>query len=426
MEADKAPDRLLDITAGETSSLTLAYPEQPTIELRRNASGWRMTAPVEATADAEAVERLLTTIVGLKLERRIGPDERQALAVYGLGEQGEQANVTLGLADGSELPTIIVGRTTPVGFSAYVRLTGSEEVAVTPLIFHTGVKKDPFDLREKRLLVFEAANVIALELDSRETGRIALERRGNRWRITEPVKDEADTGQIEALLRALAGLKASSFLDDEKPRAALGPGKPRFSIAVEVGGQGRARLAFGKTVPERTPPASYAVRSPDGQVAEVESAMLVRLDKDLATLRDKHLFDCEADEVVRMSFERSDGQGFSVTRSGDGNWNLAPETAGKLRQALIERARNGLADMAGAEIVSETDPELYGLSPPEVEVELYAGDGGSCGRAVAGKVDEADRTRYFVKRGDGQMVMSVPEYLYSRMNRLAGDFLETE
>ena len=428
MEADQAPDRLLTVKAEDVASIILSYPDRPSIELLRERSGWRMTGPIESAADGQAVERLLTTIEELELERRIGADERQAMEVYGLGEQGEQANLELGLADGSTLPAIIVGRTTPVGFSAFARLAGSEEIAVTPLLFHTGVKKYPFDLREKRLLVFEPKNVIAIELSSPEKGTIGLQRQGNRWRITTPVTDEADREQVEGLLLSATQLKASAFFDDKKASGKLGLARPAFSIRIEVAGQGHAQLAFGKAVPESAPPASYVVRLPDGQVAKVESAMRVRLDKDLGTLRDKRLFDCEPQQVGRMVFERSGRAGFALERGDSGSWAMEPEVGGPLRQALIERALGGLTGMAGTDIAAENagDFAAYGLAPAALEVELYSHDRTTCGRALAGRVEEPERTRYFVKRNDGEMVMTVPEYLYSRMDRLATDFVESQ
>ena len=428
MQADKAPDRLLTLDSGAVNTVTLSYAEAPTIELVRQDDRWQMTEPVATAADKLTVERLLTTIAELELERRIDADQRQALEVYGLGEQGEQANITLGLADGTTLPTIIVGRTTPVGFSAFARLADSQEVTVTPLIFHTGVKKTLFDMREKRLLQFNPANVIGLELSSPETGRITIERHGDRWRITEPVVDEADSSEVGALLASVPQIKASAFHDGEDPGRKFGLKRPTLSLAMKIGGHGWTRLALGGEVADSSPPAIYAARLDDGQVVEVDRSLLVMLGKDLAALRNKRLFHCEAGEVTRITFERAGSDGFAIEQNDTGHWALGSNANGSLNQALVERVRNGLADMAGARVIEAASDDLgiYGLAQPETEVELFARDGSSCGRALASKVAEGDGSRYFVKRHDGDMVMGVPEYLYSRLDRMAADLFEKQ
>ena len=149
----------------------------------------------------------------------------------------------------------------------------------------------------------------------------------------------------------------------------------------------------------------------------------------VGALRDKRLFDCEAPDVAKITYERADGAAFALLLGDDGKWKMEPAAARALQEPVIARIRGGLAALAGNEVVSEsadTPEELAGfaLEPPAVEVELSTKEGTSCGRALAGAVAPAsENPAYYLKRADSAVVMSAPAYLYSRMNMRADDFL---
>jgi hypothetical protein len=151
MAEEGREDLLVHLDPAEVGRLVLRYSDKPTITVVREGEDWRMTEPLATQADDGQVERLLEQIAKTTAERRIPAAEAENLDVYGLEGDGTHARISIELDDGTSLPDIVVGRTTPVGYQAFARLDGHDDVVVTPLIFHTGVNKTVFDLRDKKL-----------------------------------------------------------------------------------------------------------------------------------------------------------------------------------------------------------------------------------------------------------------------------------
>ncbi len=71
---DQAPRRLLVFEPAQVSGLRLVYPNAPDISVQRvdGVNGtWRMAEPLQARADGAAIERLLSAIANVELERMI-------------------------------------------------------------------------------------------------------------------------------------------------------------------------------------------------------------------------------------------------------------------------------------------------------------------------------------------------------------------
>jgi hypothetical protein len=424
---EAAGDVLLEFQPKDVASVTLRYPSSPAIRLERDGDHWQLREPVAFPADDGVVDRLLDQIAETEVERRIKTAEAQALATYGLDGDGEQARVSFTSSTGAKIPDVIVGRTTPVGYSAFARVDGADDIVLTPLLLHTGVKKTVLELRKKRLFEVDAQQVIAMRID--DAGRaVDLERRGDEWIIKSPIESRADPEQARDLVAGLNEIEATDF---PEPR-------PADIIAADEGALVfRATLATGDDVGfrlgrsvESTPPGRYLERSGDALLVTVEEATKVRFSKDVNTLRDKRLYRCGADDVASVRFERADGGSFALERNGDG-WSLTPPTErATVRDAAVRRAVGALVTLAGKDVAmdnaaSESDLAAFGLDVPVTEVEILRADGSSCGRALAGVKDaDSPSPAYYVKRNDDGLVMTLPSYLYSRIDIRRDDLVD--
>jgi hypothetical protein len=428
MDAEGEPDKLVKLDVAKAARIRLAYPDAPAIVLEKKDSNWRLTEPIAADADDGAVENLVQQVADVKAERRIPPSEAEDLANYGLDGDGKQARVAIALEDGTELPAIVIGNTTPVGYQAYVRVDGSDEVVIVPLILHSGVKKTVFDLREKKLFAIDPAHGTSLTL-GRPSGTIVLAREGDRWKLTAPIEGNADKDQVQTLLRSLNDMEALAFYQGaEVDRAKFGLDAPTLNVQAEVGDKGTVGFHLGAKAMDQ-PAGYYLERLGDGEVAKVPEWVGVRFNQDLNALRDKHLFTCEqAADVAKVRYERSDGASFTLVKDGE-RWTIDPPAARPLKDTVVTRTISGLASLAGKDIVVEdAGADLlatYGLATPVADVEVTRADGTSCGRAVAGVVGaDSENPAYYLKRTDSGTVMSVPAYLYARMDMKPDDFLE--
>jgi hypothetical protein len=417
MRHEAEADLLLRFDPAQASGLRLRYPGRADIALERHDGRWKLVDPIATTADGPAVDRLLQQIQQTPVERRIPAREAEDASVYGLAGDGEQARVTITLSAGTLLPSIVVGRTTPVGFQAFARLEGNDDVLVTPLLFHTGIKKSVFELREKRMFAIDPAEVARIRLRS-GSEEILLERRDGRWSMTAPLAETADANQVQTILSSIAEMDALEFPEASPPGAEAGA-LLEFGIVMTDGSESGLRVENRR---HEFAQGYYASRVPDGLAVVVPEWVASRFRLGVDELRNKKLFDCEANEMAELRFRRADGTSFAVIENPDNTWRLEPPAERPVRSDLAVRRRNALATVAGNLIVASgisdaANLAVYGLDAPAADVEIISRQGESCGRALGGVVaSETGDSTYYVKRARDGTVMSVPEYLFSRLS----------
>lgn len=423
---ESSPDTILDVSVPDVATLTLRYPGAPEVEIGRDGDKWRIRRPIDFAADGLAVDALLRQIAETKAERRIKTADAETLETYGLEGDGKQARVSITLKDGKKLPDLIVGDATPVGYSAFVRVDGRDEIIVAPLLLHTGVKKTILDLREKQMFDVDPTQVIAMEIGVGDRA-VRIERRGDDWMMVKPLETAADPDQARALVSSLNAIRAIDFFDSPV-EGGDGTSAPTNIFRATLGEGREIGFELGRAI-EGPPPGYYLRRHGDGQVVKVDQSVQVQFDKDRSALRDKRLFKCTDREISEVRFERADGAGFAMKRTADA-WSVSPALEnGSVRQSVAQRTVVGLATLAGNEVASEnavTKDQLapFGLDAPAVEVEALRADGSSCGRALAATIGaDAPNPAHYVKRDDNDLVMTLPGYLYSRLDVRRDDII---
>ena len=429
MAEESGADLILDVNVPEVSVLTLRYPEEPEIELGRDGDGWRLRRPIDFAADAGAVERLLQQIAETKAERRIKTADAEPLATYGLDGDGKQARVSITLKNGEKLPDLIVGQTTPVGYSAFVRVEGRDEILVAPLLLHTGVRKSVSDLRDRQMFDVDPTHVTAMEIGVGER-TVRIERRGDEWMMVAPLETPADSDQARALVSSLNAVQALEFYD-APIEGGDGTDSPSNAFRATLGEGRQVGFRLGRAI-EGPSPGYYMRRDSDGQLVKVDQSVKVQFDKDRSALRDKRLFKCTDQEISEVRFERADGTGFALKKSGD-DWSISPPPeSGSVRQSVAQRTVVGLATLSGNEVASEnaeTKDQLaaFGLDTPAVDVQVLRQDGSSCGRASAAIVgQDSPNPAHYVKRDDSGLVTTLPSYLYSRLDVRREDLISSK
>ncbi len=411
MLAEGGPDKLIVFEVDDIDSVELSYPDGRDLQVRRRDGQWRMVKPFDYPADPEAVTNLIKAIADLELERRLPAGDTEDLGEYGLAPRGETVTVALGTRSGRSLPAIEVGRTTPVGFSAFVRLADSREVALVPLLFHTGVRKEAFDLRDKRVLP---------------------EARHRPLEGVRVLEDSADARSVEALLRTIESVAAIQFLDEAAAdEAVMGFQTPRLVLDVELEGGRSTGLVVGNANPDN-PPGYFVRRTDDGQVFKVGEESAVRLAESPAAYRDRHLLRCDFDSLVRVRFADSRRGTFTLQRNAPGQpWTIDPAIEGvTVRAPAVERLLGGMAAMEAEQIVRDDvgDSEtrtVYGLDRPVVEVVAVQAGDKTCETLLAATTAAEDPDpRWYFLRSDEPTLLEAGNHVFSRIDVVMSDLVE--
>ena len=170
----------------------------------------------------------------------------------------------------------------------------------------------------------------------------------------------------------------------------------------------------------------YAKRASQPTVYGVGDWTTRSLGKQANDFRDKTVLAFDQARVGRITVERKDGgPGPTLARSGDTAWKVEGAGDGKKpKDTAISRFVDDLHDLRGASIAAEPAADLapFGLNAPDLRITLTDKDGQAIGTIVGAKHD----AKYYVMKAGGQTVYEARDYMYTRLDKKSGDFVEAE
>ncbi len=299
------------------------------VKLVRAGAGWRITSPVEADADPDAVRRLLDGLAGL--ERRATSAAAGAspaeLASYGLAAPKGRIEVAV---EGGHTERLALGDTNGFDGAMFVMPTDGE-VAVVAGEARAALELGLDDLRDRRVLPAAGGEVERLRVKGPKLAYV-LARDGVGWRLEAPLRERADDAAAERIVGALRALRASSVEDAPGADRAYGLDRPRWEIAVVAKSGPEQAIAVGAAPGAAKTAPLHARRGGEARLYEVAPASLAALEVDLATLRDRRVLRFEKDKVAALRFETAEGafelRKVAPSASGADTWRVvAPRDA---------------------------------------------------------------------------------------------------
>ena len=308
-DADGFRVRTLISTAGEqVSGIDLHKPEAPFIRLVRNASGWRLSSPVEAPADETVVSSLVDGLVGARIVGFVMPSathvssegeqtilSQAALTPYGLAAE---AGLSVSVKAGTGKPEQIVFGSSAGTNLVYALVQNGAAVVTMPSSIADLFRTREAALRDSRVFPFGADELV--KSVSITEGRLVyvLSRETNGvWRLEAPVAAPADPVAASALVDVVLRIRRNDVLQES---ASVSEDAVRVSVATSSG------VLPGASV-------SKAVFKECGP---------------FANLRSKTLLELDSQTVRRLSLKPAEGVGTAVIFNAErGLWHLAEGAA---------------------------------------------------------------------------------------------------
>jgi hypothetical protein len=415
---EEKKETLFTFETKDVTSVALSTSDRR-IELKKSEGKWRLTAPLEADADETSVDNLVKAIAECEVKRKL-EDVPEDLTPYGLGDGSITVRVTL--ASG-ELPEIKVGKTTPVGFSTYVKRADKPEIFLTGSAFRSGMDKQVKDLRDKKILAFDDAQVEEIALGGTDRD-VLLKKSDGKWNLERPGPYAADAATVQSFLTNLKGLRATDF-PSETPEnlAEYGLDTPRLTVRVSAGAAGKPIvLLVGK---EKDDDKDVFVKVADRPTVYAVGSWVVRdLDKGPNDFRDKTLFAFAKDDAGAIELSRGDGETFVLKRDEAGAWKMENESAVPTA-STVDRLLGDLAALKGYEIAADAPADLaaYGLAAPTLTIAVRDKEGKEIGTVLFGSYEIDSAKQYAAMRQGQETVLRVRDYTFNQLNKKKADFL---
>ena len=399
-EGEREKVTVLAVDKAKAKEISLVAASGETIRLVREGSGWKVTAPFAAPADASAVESILTSLEKLEADEVV-VEKAANLAEYGLDKPSRTVGAVV---EGAPAPLEVeFGAKSPDGSSVYARAGSAPKVFLVPSWVEGSFDKKPFDLRDRDLLHVKRDDVRSIEIASPEGGYALARTDAGEWAFTKPVATRAGRWSVDGLLGTVENLRMDSVAAEAATDAkAFGLDQPARTVSLVLKDGSTRTLEIGAGAPDPTatpspspspspakkgekpapakPTKYYARQKGTGLVAVVPATLADDLAKGMGELRAKRLlevatYETDGFEVVSGGAKKAYAK--STTKDKDGldktQWKRTVPDAKDLDTTKVEDA---LFKMGGVEVSEFVDAPAalatYGLDAPVLKVTVKA------------------------------------------------------
>ncbi len=237
--------------------------------------------------------------------------------------------------------------------------------------------------QSRRVFAFDAGAVKEIEIRSGETKTIHLEK-GEKWRISEPVASDVDSGEFARFFSALQHIEQERTIGNPSDDLdAFGLNKPSLVVRLLADSDWLELLIGGKNPSETS---RYAKAGEGGDVFMMSSATYDALNLSLRDLRRKDLFTWQPDQVSALDVKWLSGDGFSLERQGGAKqWKSASKPGLEIKARKVQNLLDELHWLRAADFVEKDAMP----SSAQVEIRLHLKDG----QTSEVKIADADQAK---------------------------------
>lgn len=314
--------KVVATTDDQIERLRLIHPEGETVALEKNKDGkWQMTEPEHYRTDESAVSSLVGSFSSINADQVLAENNTD-WKTYGL-DPGKVV-VAASLKGGKEIK-LTLGNEAPTSGALYARLAGDARLFGLSTYLKSSLDKSASDLRDKRLLPLEAAKLSRVTLNAKKQV-IEFGRSGTTWQILKPRPMRADGIAVDELIRAVGDARFESEEKKEKTASAYATFE-----AVDPGGAHKLTITKDKDT-------YYAKTTDVPGFFKVSSSTAESLNKELASFRNKHLFEIGGSDPEKISLRDGD-LSFTVEKKGEKWFKAGKEVSADKASALLSLLR---------------------------------------------------------------------------------------
>ncbi|MEM1222110.1 MAG: DUF4340 domain-containing protein, partial [Verrucomicrobiota bacterium] len=268
--------------------------ESPRV-LEQDGSTWRITEPMQWSANYFAVNRILNQLQFLQEEASFSIDEikrtGQELADYGL----EDPLLTLSISNEDDTIDLSIGELTEIGNNIYLLGPDKKQIYVVSREVVDGLLIDLNDLRTREIFDIPVFEVESLNLEIRQpetTGngalKVRLAKSNAGWNFEAPLNAVADPTLVSNTINTLTAAKVERFEPETSDPLLQGLDTPLMRVTLN-GNKRRQTLLIGNREENENGNATYYAKLDDNPtVFSVDAAPFDELQQAQEALRERN------------------------------------------------------------------------------------------------------------------------------------------
>lgn len=393
------------------------------IELRRNDKKWRLETPIKDQADSSLVDSVVSALGSWQKDETISEDEiekdKGRLEEYDL----EKPKLRVKLLGKGMPPEILFGKDAALEGKMYVRLENSKDSFLVSQRVKTNVTKKAEEFRDRKLTDASNSEISRVALKT-AAGEMELQKQGEHWEITRPLRARGDTQKVGDLVSQMTAARIQQFVaeagGDLQP---YGLTEPRGSITLfkQDDKEGQV-LQIGGTPPEQQDQV-YVRFSARNFVYTLPKKLEEILNTKPADLRDRHLVRFDTNLLDRITID-APGKGKTVLARKEQVWAISSRDNQLANNTEVTRLLDTLKNAQVTRFVEDVASDLpkYGLDQPQLQVTLSSFASENTAETAAGEkpiatiaFGKVDGDNVFARIGEEPFIVGVPRTLLDQI-----------
>lgn len=344
-----------------------------TLHCEKRNGTWFVTHPIEAKADSQEIENLLSELRALQV-LTFEADQTDANTSVQLEKSGlDTPRIQIKLTDGNNTYALDIGSEVPseneTQKSVYVKSVHQQAIYTVSEDIYTLLDKSVFDVRDKRVIDFQRTDTIRVEIKQDQETTVCTKNHDSTWELQTPTgKMKADAKAVDDLLFGVDSLEAAAFVEDPvRNLASYGLVPPSIEVAFTQRGEEKpAVLLIGDYTKDGT---VYVKAEQSDQVSRVKRTLIDKIALGAAWLRNKQVLNFHIDDAVRLTLLHGE-ESLTCQRLGT-NWRLTVPVKEEANNAEVNAIIYELDDLRAAAYV-QNEPTLTdavtGFSTPQIQI----------------------------------------------------------
>lgn len=344
------------------------------LDIVKKGDQWRIVAPAERAADNFTMENLFDQTFRLRAQR-IAAYPAKDLAAFGLDKPA--ATVVFRLSGKEKEHVIRVGKPADEPGKKdtgerYAMVDNGPAIAVLSAGLSKLLTAPALQFADRNIASFIVADKAVVDRGPR---KLQFAKEDSAWKLTAPVKADAESGELDAFLKELSRLRADELVA-EKPAdlKAYGLDTPLVRWQLQSGDKEVLNLLVGaaeKAKDKQDSPRHYA------KLAGGDTVFLLSpktANQALAEYRTRKPWTMDAAQVDKIVV--SSGASSFTLEKRDNAWIIAGKSD-KLKEKMVSETLDALAGLKVARYVADQKPDLllFGLKEPSHTIELFTSSG---------------------------------------------------
>ncbi len=336
------------------------------IEVQREGSRWRMTAPIEATVDNSMMKRLIKEFGSATISDALDFDEidGRGLSINDYGLHPARSRVIFSLAR-HEL-SFLFGKKTASGTNVYLRKDNLNKVLVVSRTLYDAIPTGVDELRSRRLI--ECDRNLVSTVTVRRPGHpfIKLILKEGSWVMEEPVCARASQEKVHDFIEKLSAARVTEFIwpslsnvmDVAEYELALKTRKALYGLDDDTGttitiqtldGSGDVALVIGRGVGNNGD-AIHVLLDNGRAIGKITGSIAHLIDVTAVSFRSMRIFDALPAPVKRLDIV-VDTEAFVLSHTNQ-LWQIDSPVSEPADQQFVQRTIDTLLSMKAEQIRS--------------------------------------------------------------------------